>query len=306
MPHHRSLDELSLPGCWLTVGVFDGVHLGHRRILRRLVEGARAERLPAVVLTFHPHPAAVLGKQPGLKVLSTPDERAALLAGLGVDHVVTLTFDHQLAGWSAEDFMHRVQERLHARALLVGYDFALGRGREGDVPRLTELGEQFGYSLESFAAVTIDGQVVSSRQVRADLLAGAVESAAAGLGRPYRVSGPVVHGDGRGRTIDIPTANIAYPPERVLPANGVYACRAHVGGESHPAVVNVGIRPTFTPDRETINIEAHLLDLRGDLYDQELGLDFIARLRGEQKFTSVDALIAQIRADIQQARQILS
>ena len=306
MPHHRSLDELSLHGCWLTVGVFDGVHLGHQRLLRRLVQGARAEGLPAAVLTFHPHPAAVLGKQPGLKVLSTPDERAALLAGLGVEHVLTLPFDPDLAALSAQDFLARVQEHVHARALLVGYDFALGRGREGDVPRLTALGERFGYRLESFEAVRLGGRVVSSRQVRADLQAGEVESAAAALGRPYRVSGPVVHGDGRGRTIDIPTANLDHPADKVLPANGVYACRAQVGGESYQAVVNIGIRPTFTPDRETVNIEAHLLDVRRDLYGQQLSLDFIARLRGEQKFASVEALIAQIRADIERARQILA
>jgi riboflavin kinase/FMN adenylyltransferase len=189
--------------------------------------------------------------------------------------------------------------------LLVGYDFALGRGRVGTVARLTELGAEFGYSLRSFAPVSEAGEPVSSSRIRAVLADGAVEQAALLLGRPHFLEGPVVHGDGRGRTINIPTANLQVPEEKALPANGVYACRAWVEGVAHAAVTNVGVRPTFATGRPDPHVEAHLLDYARDLYGLPVRLEFIARLRGERKFPSVEALIAQIRADIQTARGIL-
>ena len=305
MPHYRSLDDLTLKKAWLTVGVFDGVHRGHQELINRLVAGAHAARMPAVVLTFDPHPAVVLGGRSDFKVLTTVEERAALLADLGVDEVVTLTFDRALADQTAEEFMGRVARSLGLRQLLIGYDTALGRGREGDATRLAEIGEQLGYRLEVVSPLHADGEVISSTRIRARLAVGDVAAAAGFLGRPYSLTGAVIHGDGRGRTIRIPTANLQVPDEKVVPANGVYACVAWINGEKRPAVTNIGTRPTFTPDEFRPHVEAHLLDFEREVYTQPLRLEFIARLRPEQRFPNASALIEQIQADITRTRAIL-
>jgi riboflavin kinase/FMN adenylyltransferase len=306
MNHHRSLDALPLENAWLTVGVFDGVHRGHQELLRHLVDGAHAASDPAVVLTFYPHPAVVLGGREDFAYLSLPDEKAALLGGTGVDHVFTIPFDRALADQSAEEFMTRLSRSLGLRALLVGHDFALGRGREGNAARLAELGRSLGYQLEVYEPVWDGEKVISSTTIRTQLRQGEVTEAATLLGRNYAVSGPVVHGDGRGRHINVPTANIAYPPEKLIPAYGIYATWAWVAGERLPAATNIGINPTFTPERQSASLETHILDFSRDLYGQEVRLEFVARLRGEQKFASVDALLEQIRADISKTREILA
>lgn len=305
MRHHSSIETLSLPACWLTVGVFDGVHRGHREILAALTRGAHAAGLPAVVLTFHPHPSAVIGPEAEFRYLTLPDERAALLGELGVDEVVTMVFTRSLAVLGAREFMALAHQHLNPRRLLVGYDFALGRNREGTVARLTEIGRELGYSVEAFPPVIYGGAPVSSSRIRVLLRNGDVRQASELLGRRYALAGPVVHGDGRGRLLSIPTANVACPPEQVLPANGVYACRAQVDGADHPAVVNIGVRPTFPGGPVAPVVEAHLLDLDRDLYGRTLRLEFVERLRGEQKFPSPEALVAQIRADIASARRLL-
>ncbi len=305
MTHFRSLDDLALQNAWLTIGVFDGVHRGHRQLLERLVEGARRAASPSVVVTFYPHPAVVLGGQKDFAYLSLPDEKAALLSELGVEHVVTLPFDRALAQQSAETFMDRVWRAIGLRHLLIGHDFALGRGRQGDAARLTDIGRRLGYTVEVFAPVRREGAIISSTAIRAALAAGRVAEAAALLGRPYALSGPVIHGDGRGRHINIPTANLQIAPEKLIPGRGIYAAWAWVGGERRPAAVNIGVNPTFTPSRQTVSVEAHLLDFSGNLYGRELRLEFIEWLRGEQKFPSVEALLAQIQADIGRVRKIL-
>lgn len=302
--HTQNLENLSIPASWATIGVFDGVHLGHRQLLEPLVRGAQAQHLPAVVVTFDPHPALVLGGV-DLKCLTTPEERAALLFDLGVDVVVTLPFDHALAAQTAEDFMARLSRSLGLKHLLAGYDFALGKGRAGTLPRLREIGLELGYTVETVPAHRRDDAVISSTAIRQDIAEGRVSDAALKLGRLYRVGGPVAHGDGRGRTIGIPTANVETPAGKVIPANGVYACLAWVDGKSHQAVVNIGVRPTFTPGETVSRVEAHLLAYDADIYGKILQLDFAARLRGEQKFSGIDALVAQIRADIEEARKIL-
>ena len=306
MLHVRSLEDVSLQNSWLTIGVFDGVHRGHQAILKGLAAGAHANGASAVVLTFHPHPGVVLGKRADLKYLSLPGEKASLLAALGVDVVVTLPFDTQVAALSAEDFMRRIQAHLNVKKLSVGYDFALGRGRKGDVNFLTGLGEEIGYTVQTFGPVTNGRGIISSSHIRAYLAAGRVDEAKQALGHPYALHGLVIHGDGRGRKINIPTANIEVSTEKAIPANGVYACRATIGNAEYAAVTNIGIRPTFTPDKEQANIETHLLDFQGNLYDQDLGLEFVFRLRNEQKFDSVDALLAQIRVDITRAKDLLN
>ena len=303
--HVHSLENLSLQNAWLTIGVFDGVHRGHQEIIRQLKAGAHANHAPAVVLTFSPHPAVVLGGKTGFKCLTTPKERAALLESLGVDLVITHLFDRDLAAQTAETFMRRVALTLGLRHLIVGYDFALGRGREGNVTRLTRLGKTLGYEVQTIPPVTNGGMTVSSTRIRQQIAAGEVEAAAAGLGRNYILTGPVILGDGRGKLINIPTANIAYPAEKLIPANGIYATWAWLGDKRYASATNIGINPTFTPDKTTPNVETHLLDFSRDLYGQELRLEFVKWLREERKFPSVEVLVEQIQADIVQAREIL-
>lgn len=304
MPHYRSLADVSTQNAWVTIGVFDGVHRGHQAILRHLAAGAQKDGAPSVLLTFDPHPAFVLAGR-HIDLLTTPDERAELAAALGVDVVITHLFDRALAATSARDFMALLKERLGLRRLLIGYDFALGKNREGNAERLTELGRELDYAVQIVEAVGDESGVISSTEIRKLVSVGNVEAAANLLGRPYALSGPVVHGDGRGRRINIPTANIQYPPFKLLPANGIYACRARLGADVYAAAVNVGVNPTFTPDKRAVSVEAHILDFDRNLYGERLSLEFLARLRDELKFDSVDALLAQIRADIEQTRQIV-
>lgn len=305
MPHYRTLDKLSLQGAWLTVGVFDGVHRGHQQLLRQLVEGAHATHSPAVVMTFDPHPAVLLGGKAEFKSLTTPEERFELLDSLGVDIVITQTFDRALADQTAEEFMQRAVRVLGLHRLLVGYDTALGRGRQGDAKRLAELGQELGFSVQVVPAFTENGEVISSTYIRRLIAAGEVAEAAARLGREYSLKGPVIHGDGRGRHINLPTANIQPPDGKAIPANGVYATWAWTEEEVHPAVTNIGIRPTFTPQEFKSHVEAHLLGFDRELYGQEVKLEFVERLRPEQKFPSIETLIAQIHADIDRAKEIL-
>lgn len=306
MQHIRSLAGVSLRNAWLTIGVFDGVHRGHQAILRQLAAGAHASRsgAPAVLLTFDPHPAVVLAGR-DLKVLTTPEERADLASALGLDAVITHPFDRTVSEMSAHDFMARLKNHLGLSHLLIGYDFALGKGREGNAQRLTELGRELGYSVTVIDAVSDESGVISSTEIRKLVSVGSVAEAANLLGRNYALSGPIVHGDGRGRRINIPTANIHYPESKLLPVNGIYACWAWIGTERHMAATNIGVNPTFTPDKRTVNVEAHILDFDRDLYGQELKLEFITRLRDELKFDSVDSLLAQIHADIAKTREIL-
>jgi riboflavin kinase / FMN adenylyltransferase len=306
MLHFRSLEDANLPATWLTIGSFDGVHCGHQAIINQLVQDAHAAGALAAVLTFFPHPSAVLGKRQEPFYLTTPDERANLLERLGVDVVVTHPFSLEVAAMTAQEFMALVFRQLHPRHLRVGYDFALGRGREGNVERLQQIGDALGFTLDVIQPVQMEGEIVSSSQIRVALSAGDVTKASRLLGRPYEVSGEIIHGDGRGRLLGIPTANLDIWPQRVLPRVGVYACRAQIDGESWGAVTNVGVRPTFENQAARPQIEAHVLGLNRDLYGEQIRLDFIERLRDEQRFPNVDALVAQIRLDIRKAIERLS
>ncbi len=300
-----SLKAVSVRQSWLTVGVFDGVHRGHQQIIQRLTAAAHQTGAPAVVVTFWPHPASVLGGGE-VKCLTTPGERADLLSGLGVDLVVTFTFDRSLASTSARDFVTQLQGPLDFHHLLIGYDFALGKGREGNAARLTEIGKKMDFEVEVIPAVSDESGVISSTEIRKLVATGEVVEAANLLGHPYRLHGPVIHGDSRGRGLGFPTANIDCPAGKILPGNGIYACRASIAGISRVAAVNVGVRPQFHSDAHKPLVEAHILDFDEDLYSQDVRLDFIARLRNEAKFASVDALVQQIREDVQQTRALLA
>ncbi len=305
MQHYRSLEEVNLQNSWLTVGVFDGVHRGHQEIIKKLTTGAHANAAPAVVLTFEPHPGSVLtGRE--IKCLTLPDERADLLGKLDVDVIITQRFTRELAAVSAHEFMSRLRRQLALRHLMIGYDFALGKGREGNAARLTEIGSELGYTVEVVPAVSDESGVISSTEIRKLIEVGNVAEARRLLGHPYSLHGPVIHGDGRGKTIHVPTANIAYSHEKMIPARGIYACWAYVSGEKYQAAINIGINPTFTPDKQTPNVEVHLLDYqRGDIYGEDLRLEFVTRLRDELKFDSVDVLIERIWKDVEETRKIL-
>ncbi len=306
MQHLSTLDGVYLHRSWLAIGSFDGVHLGHQAIVRQLVSGARQAEAPTVVLTFHPHPAVVLHKREHPYYLTVPEERAALLGELGVDYVVTHPFNSEIAAMSAYQFVQYIHTHLKFERLVVGQNFALGKAREGNLPVLMRLGEEFGFAVQAINPITNGETVISSSQIRALIFAGDVERASRLLGRPFRLSGRVVPGDSRGRLLGIPTANLDLQFDRALPKTGVYACLASVSNQSYRAVVNVGVRPTFNVDPIRPQVEAHLLDFSGDLYGAHLTLDFIQRLRDEQKFPSVEALISQIHQDIASTRTILS
>lgn len=305
MRHVHSLEEVSEARSFLTIGSYDGLHLGHQLILKEMVKQAHRAGCTAVALTFFPNPGTVLRGMSGRFYLTDPDEKAALMSELGVDLLVTIPFTRELASQSAADFVSKLKQSLGLEQMWVGFNFTLGRNREGDIPTLTRLGEVFGYRLKVTEPLQIEGEIVSSSLIRGLLSSGEVEKAARMLGRPYSIPGEVVPGDGRGRTIGIPTANLDTWPERIIPASGVYATWAWPGAIRFPSVTNIGVRPTFTPGETTQHVEAHLLDYHQDLYGRNLRLEFAARLRGEQRFTSVDALRQQIQADIQQARGIL-
>jgi len=304
MEHYHSLEEVDLKNSWLTIGVFDGVHRGHRQIIEKLTAGAHANEAPAVVVTFDPHPASVLSGQE-IRCLTLPDERAELLEKLGVDVVITERFTRELSAVSAYDFMRRLTRHLELRHMLIGYDFALGRGREGSATRLTAIDSELGYTVEGGSALGDESGVISSTSIRKLIEVGNVAAAAHLLGHPYSLHGPVIHGDGRGRTIDVPTANIAYSPAKMIPARGIYACWAYLNDQKYRAAINIGINPTFTPDKRTSNVEAHLLDIRRDLYGEDIRLEFVARLRDELKFDSVDVLVEQIWKDVELTRKLL-
>ena len=304
MHHYRSLDEISLPDCWLTVGVFDGVHRGHQQILHKLTTGAHAQHVPAIVITFDPHPAKVFGRGE-IKLLTLPGERARLLGEYGVDVVITQPFDRALADVTALDFMRRLKTQLGLSQMILGYDSALGKNREGNVARLTEIGRELGYGVETVSALGDESGVISSTEIRKLVSVGNVTEAARLLGHPYRLQGLVGRGDQRGRTIGYPTANLNYAREKVVPAGGIYACWAQVRGERHMAAVNIGTNPTFTPERQTTSVESYLLDFDDDIYDETVTLEFKQRLRAELKYDSGAALVAQIGQDVAQTREIL-
>jgi riboflavin kinase / FMN adenylyltransferase len=301
-PIINALEDIHLPGAWLTIGSFDGVHRGHQELIRNMVRGAHQVGSPAVVLTFYPHPVVVLRGLKGPYYLTTPDERSTLLKDLGVDAVFTLAFDLQMAAITAEDFMARVNIHLSPKQLWVGNNFALGRNRQGDVPTLRLIGERLGYQLNVVAPVVLDGETVSSTMLRQLLLAGDVEQAVRGLGRFYALGGEIIHGDGRGRGLGIPTANLAVWPEQIIPEYGIYACWAWVDGKRWPAVTNVGVRPTFESNDSRPRVEAHILDFDQDLYGKRLRLEFVTRLREERRYSSIEALMDQIALDIKDTR----
>ncbi len=310
MEHFHSFEETSslgtLRNAWAAIGAFDGVHRGHQAILKPMVEGAHAAGSPAVVVTFYPHPIVVLRGLTQPLYLTTPEERARYLGALGIDAVITLTFDYALANLTAEQFMKKMSAGVGLRQLWVGSDFALGRNRQGDLPTLSALGKQLGYSLQVTEDVKVDGERISSSRIRALLRQGSVEEAARMLGRPYALEGPVEHGEGRGKQLGFPTANVNYWAEKVTPAYGVYATWTWVDGQRVASVTSAGVRPTFDPPILQPRVEAYLIDYSADLYNRKVRVEFLKFLRPELRFNSAEALIEQMEQDTQNAREVLT
>ncbi len=299
------LDALeSARGVVLTVGVFDGVHLGHRHLLRMVIE--RAEQVGAVsaVVTFEPHPQAVLspGSEPPL--LTTVEERVCLIREVGIDVVGVLRFTTKVSLMSAEQYVDVLLDYFPLIEVWLGPGSAFGRGRQGTPEVLSEIGRRKGFSVRVVSPKLDDSVIISSTEIRRLLFHGNVEESARLLGRAFSLSGEVVSGFERGRELGFPTANVATPPELLVPANGIYAVRVRVGGEQLHGVVNIGTRPTFE-DGAGRTIEVHILDFGGNLYGQRICLEFIERLRDEITFPNVQGLVEQIRHDVDQARRVL-
>jgi riboflavin kinase/FMN adenylyltransferase len=299
-----------MPGTAVTIGAYDGVHLGHRALLRDLSARAEAAGLSTVVVTFDRHPAGVVRPESAPLQLTDLEQKLELLADCGINRTLVIAFDRTRANESAEDFVEEVLVKtLDARLVVVGEDFHFGHGRKGNVALLTMLGRQYGFEVVG-ARLTGDGsEAVSSTRIRTLVAQGDVVGAATLLGRPHEVRGPVVHGDGRGGPeLGFPTANLELGDDIALPADGIYAGYfTRPDGSVHPAAISVGRRPTFyAPGTASVLVEAYLLHFEGDLYGEQSRLSFVARLRGDQKFDSVEALIAQMHQDATEAERVLS
>ena len=287
----------------LTIGVFDGVHRGHRHLVDQVVKEAAETNRLAGVITLRNHPSSVLDPSFMPSYLTTVEERLRLLGGLGVDLVVPITFDHELSLLSARDFVGRLRKHLRIGGLLVGPDFTLGHNREGDLKMLTTLGQEMGFSLRVARMLTDGDRTVKSTTIRQALGQGDVTRAAKMLGRPFALPGVVVKGVGRGKSLGFPTANLEPPDGIAIPRDGIYATWALIDQRAYMAATSIGRRPTFGESDRTI--EAFILDFDGDLYGREVRLEFIRRLRDEVKYEAVEDLQAQVDIDVDQTREIL-
>lgn len=298
------LDTLAQAPSVVTIGNFDGVHVGHRALIQHAVTHAKAAGVRSVVMTFDPHPNAVIGRFDAPKKIQPLDERLDTLAASGVDLVLVMPFTAELAALTPSQFVTDVLlGSLNVLRVVVGDNFRFGRDAEGDVTFLSQAGEQHGFAVDVFGLLELDGTPVSSTKLRERIARGDMSWSAAALRRPFALTGEVVHGEARGRELGFPTANVHVADDLVFPGNGVYACVADVDGARYAAVTNVGVRPTFGGVEP--RIEVHLIDATVDLYGKTLSVAFIARIRDERPFDGIDALITQIGKDRDHARAML-
>lgn len=287
----------------VTIGVFDGMHRGHTAFLTALATQAHIAGQDAVVITFDPHPDTVVHPDSPVKLLMTPSERIAKIHECGIDHVISIAFDRQIQSMSAAEFMANVVHATATKTLWIGWDFALGRNREGTATRLQEIGNYLGFTTHVVPRVSDTFGEPSSSAIRTALSNGEIEQVTALLGRPHAYHGVVSLGDRRGRTIGFPTANISIDERLMLPKFGVYACIIDVGGASHVAVTNIGLRPTF--HGSAARIEAHILDFQRDIYAAPVHIALHAFIRAEQRFAGIQELVAQIQRDVAHTRTLL-
>jgi len=304
----RTLDEVAYqPQSINTVGTFDGLHRGHQTILEEVRREAGERGALATVVTFSPHPQLVLRHpdRPPVRILTTDKEKLALLETAQIDRVVIIPFTIDFSGTSSESFVRDIlYKRIGISGVVLGHDHGFGKNREGDFAAMARIGAELHFTVRELPPFEIDGVTVSSTRVRECLLKGEVARAAGLLGRPYQISATVVRGDGRGRTMGFPTANLEINDnDKLVPAHGVYAVRVHRGMRSISGMMNIGVRPTFQEQTETM--EVHLFDFNGNLYGERLAVDFIERVRAEQRFASTTELVAQLTVDQQAAKNVL-
>jgi riboflavin kinase / FMN adenylyltransferase len=286
----------------LAIGVFDGVHLGHQQIIRRTISDARQHDGLALVVTFDQHPSAIVAPDRVPALIYSPLQKSRTIKSMGADALLMLRFDRAFSEQSGETFIRGLARALgRLQSVCVGADFVFGHKRSGNVVLLKTLGAELNFTVHGVAAVSLDGETVSSTRIRETIRSGDFDAASQMLGRAYSLAGIIVHGDQLGHQLGFPTANLD-TPGLLLPPNGVYAAHASVQGKAHRAVLNIGIRPTIQNPTPAPRVEVHLLDFSGDLYGQELEITFTTKLRNEQKFTSLDELKAQIARDIAEAR----
>jgi riboflavin kinase/FMN adenylyltransferase len=299
-----SLEEIEAQKpTFLAIGVFDGVHKGHQQLLQNMTDAAHEAGAQAAVLTFFPHPIAVIQKRLGRLYICTLEERLKLLSRQGLDMVITQDFDEEVRQTRAAEYVRQLRDHLNLQQLWGGA-FSLGYNREGDLEFLEKLGKDLNFTVHQVEAmVHWNGHRVSSSRVRGALTDGVMSEVNGCLGHNYRITGTVIHGDGRGRRLGIPTANIEIWDELILPANGVYATYATIRGERYQAAANVGYRPTV--NGHSLNVEAHILNFDEEVYGEELILEFVHRVRDEQKFPDLNALVQQIKTDIEKVRKLL-
>ena len=287
----------------LTIGVFDGVHLGHKHLISRLKEHARRQNLLSGVVTFHQHPIAVLSPQTKLPFLTDLTTRTNLLKNEGIDAVIVLSFTHELAQLSAGKFVSLLKKHLRMRGLLIGPDFVLGRNQEGNINILCKLGQDMNFSVTVIPPLMIDGEIISSTAIRKALANGDMEKVLNLTDRPFSLHGRVISGVGRGAKLGFPTANLDIDSQQALPADGVYATRAHINDKVYKSMTNIGTSPTFGGTEH--NVEVYILDYHNNLYGQELKVEIIKRLRGEKRFDTAQQLVEKMAEDIKQGSAIL-
>ncbi|MCX6003586.1 MAG: bifunctional riboflavin kinase/FAD synthetase [Chloroflexi bacterium] len=289
----------------LTIGVFDGVHLGHRHLISKLVELARKQNLLSGVITFRKHPRELFSPQMSLPYLTTIAEREQLLKKQGVDTVVVLPFDKELSRLNAREFVGLLKKHLRMRGLVVGPDFALGKNREGNVDTLRSLGKETDFAVTIVPPRKIDGEIVSSTAIRNALTEGDMGKVTRLLGRPFSLQGKVISGEHHGAKLGFPTANLSIDPKIAVPPDGVYATRVYIDGREYQAMVNIGRRPTFGEENER-TIESYIMNYKQDLYGKEVKIEVIQRLRDEKYFNNIDELKKQIAEDVKRGSEILN
>ena len=303
----RNIKRLSSSnGHWITIGSFDGVHLGHQKLINQLVDGARKAATHPLVVTFFPNPVVFLKHIESPFYLTSTEEKEDMLLSAGIHSILTLHFDEEVSRQTPLEFISMLHAQLHFSHLLFGFDFRLGAGREGDIQLLEALGEEMGFSAQAIKPIKYQGLIISSSRIRNSIRNGYIQSANAMLGHIFSIKGKVVHGDGRGKHIGLPTANLKVWDKQLLPTNGVYAAYTMIGDLRHPSVVSIGYRPTFYQSQTIRTIEDHILDFSGQIYGEQIKIQFIEKLRPEKKYDSVDKLMEQIREDIINTREILS
>ncbi|MBA6151714.1 bifunctional riboflavin kinase/FAD synthetase [Gelidibacter maritimus] len=290
----------------VTIGTFDGVHIGHQQIIKKLTKRASEKNLISVVLTFFPHPRMVLQQNPNIELLNTIAERKEILSALGLDFIYVKEFTKVFAELSARDFVKTILvDTLHVKHVIIGYDHQFGKNRSANIDDLKRFGKEFGFEVEEISAQDVEDVAVSSTKIRTALRSGDIKTANAFLGYNYYLNGTVVRGKGFGKKMEFPTANINVPDAyKLIPKNGVYVISSIHNDKTIYGMMNIGVNPTFNADKKTI--EAHFFNFDQNLYNQDLRIVFLDRLRDEYKFESVEALIAQLRQDQKNAQQVIA